>query len=113
MTKSSEEIQKFNKTQLESATLTTQSFVNGLQAIAADTADYSKRSLESGLAFVEKLLALKTPQEAVQLQLEFAKSSYADFVAEATKIRELYSNLAKEAFQPIETTISSLKGVNS
>jgi hypothetical protein len=109
----SEDIQTFNKTQRDSAAVTTQSFVKGLQAIAAETTDYSKKSLEAGSAFVEKLLGLKTPQEAVQLQLEFAKSSYSDFVAEATKIGELYSNLAKDSFKPVATAISRLKGVNS
>jgi hypothetical protein len=47
--------------------------------------------------------------EAVQLQLEFAKSSYSDFVAHATKIGELYSNLAKGAFKPVETAVSRLR----
>jgi hypothetical protein len=103
MENSFEDVQKFNKTHVDSAAVATQSFVEGLQAIAAETTDYSKKSLEAGSAFVAKLLGLKTTQEAVQLQLEFAKSSYTDFVAEATKIRELYCNLAKDAFKPALT----------
>ena len=104
-----EDFQKITKTQLESAALTTQSFVKGLQAIAAEVTDYSKKSMEAGSAFLERLLGVKSLESATQLQSEFAKSSYADFVAQATKIGELYSNLAKEAFKPIET----LQGVNS
>ncbi|TXT42422.1 MAG: phasin family protein, partial [Methylocystaceae bacterium] len=38
--------------------------------------------------------------EAIQLQSDFAKSAYEDFVGEATKIVEMYSSLAKEAFKP-------------
>jgi len=105
--------QKFNKPQLESAALTSQSFVKGLQAIAAETTDYSKKSLESGSAFLEKLFGVKSLEPAIQLQSEYAKTAYADFITQATKIGELYSNLAKEAFKPIITAIPGLQGANS
>lgn len=96
-----EEIQKFSKPQLDTAASATQSLVKGLQAIAAETTDYSKKSLENGSAFLEKLLGVKTLESAIQLHSEYVKASYADFVAQATKVSELYSGLAKEAFKPI------------
>lgn len=101
-----EDIQKFSKTQLDTATVTTQSFVKGLQAIAAETTDYSKKSLETGSAFVEKLLGVKSLESAIQLHTDYAKTAYADFVAQATKLGELYSSLAKDAFKPVETAIA-------
>jgi hypothetical protein len=113
MAKKSEGIQKFSKAQLASAAVTSQSFVKGLQAIAAETTDYSKKSLENGSAFLEKVLGVKSLESAIQLQSEYAKSAYADFVAQATKIGELYSHLAKEAFKPIQSVIPSLGGSNS
>jgi hypothetical protein len=113
MAKKSEGIQKFSKAQLASAAVASQSFVKGLQAIAAETTDYSKKSLENGSAFLEKLLGVKSLESAIQLQSEYAKSAYAGFVAQATKIGELYSHLAKEAFKPIQSVIPSLVGSNS
>jgi hypothetical protein len=112
MANSFEDFQNLSKTQLESAAVTSKSFVKGLQAIAAETTDYSKKSLESGTAFLEKLLGVKSLESAIQLQSEYAKTSYADFVAQATKIGELYSNLAKDTLKSIETAIPGLKGVN-
>ena len=99
-------VQTFSKTQLESAAVTSQSFAKGLQAIAAETTDYSKKSLEGGTAFFEKLLGVKSLQSAIQLQSEYAKAAYAHFIEYVTKIGELYSNLAKESFQPIETVVA-------
>ncbi len=43
---------------------------------------------------------------AIQLQSEYAKAAYAHFVEYVTKISELYSNLAKEALQPLEAVIA-------
>ena len=46
----------------------------------------------------------------IQIQTEYAKSAYADFVAYATKMGELYSDLAKAAFKPAEQVIASMQG---
>ena len=84
----------------EAVTTATASTTKGLQAIAAEITDFSKNSLEKSRAHLEKLVGVKNVNEAVQLQSDFVKSAYEDFVAEATKIGGLYSDLAKEAFTP-------------
>jgi hypothetical protein len=85
---------------LEAVTAATASSTKGLQTIATEMTDYSKKSFEKSRAHFEKLLGVKNINEAIQLQSDFAKSAYEDFVAEATKIGSLYSDLAKEAFTP-------------
>lgn len=99
-----EEIQKFGKQQFEAVTAATTSFSKGLQEIATETTDYSKKAIAANTSVVEKLLGAKNLETAIQIQTEFAKSAYEAFVAEATKIGELYAKLAREAFKPIETT---------
>lgn len=105
-----EDFQKFSKAQFDSAASTSSSFVKGLQTIAAETTDYSKKSLENGSVFFEKLLGVKSLEAAIQLQSEYVKTAYADFVAQATKIGELYSSLIKEAFKPIELAMAKAQG---
>jgi len=39
------------------------------------------------------------------------KSSYEGFVAEATKLGELYTALAKEAYKPFESQLSKVAPV--
>ena len=68
-----------------------------LQAIATETTEYSKKSFEKSRVHFEKLVGVKKIDEAIQLQSDFAKSAYEDFVAEAIKIGEMYSDFAKEA----------------
>jgi hypothetical protein len=110
MTQNFQDIQKFGKEQFETATAATTSFTKSLQEIATETADYSKKSFEKSSALVEKLLGVKSYESAIQLQTEYWKSAYADFVAEATKLSELYSGLAKDAFKPVETVFSKVQG---
>ncbi|HEY4847801.1 MAG TPA: phasin family protein [Methylocella sp.] len=86
------------------------SFTTTLQAIFTEGADYTKKSVESRLALGEKLLGAKSFETVIQIQSEYAKTAYADFVAQATKMGELHSNLAKAAFKPAEQAIAAMQG---
>jgi hypothetical protein len=110
MTQNFQDIPKFSKAQFEAVAAATTNVTKSLQEIATETADYSKKSFEKSAALVEKLLGVKSYESAVQLQTEYWKSAYADFVAEATKLSELYSGLAKEAFKPVESVYSKVQG---
>ncbi|MEA2840039.1 MAG: hypothetical protein QOF41_1369 [Methylobacteriaceae bacterium] len=101
-----EEIQKLSKDHMEATTAAAASVTKGIQAIAAETGEYSKRSLESGSAYLEKLLGARKIEDAVQIQSDFAKTTYEGFVAQATRIGELYANLAREAFRPVESAFA-------
>lgn len=91
--------QELGKEQLESAATAATFLPTSFETIAAEATDYSKKSLENVSAFVEKLLGAKSFESAIHIQSAYAKTSYADFVAYLTKIGELYTKLAKEAFK--------------
>ncbi len=103
-----EAFQKFGKEQFEAASAAMTEVTKGLQAIATEATDFSKKSFEDGSAFVEKLVGVKKMDEAITLQTEFAKSSYEGFVAQATKMGEMYQAVAKEAFKPVEGAIAKM-----
>jgi hypothetical protein len=103
MTKDFDNIQDAGKGQLDD-------FTTILQAIFAEGADYTKKLVETRLALGEKLLGAKSFETVIQIQTEYAKSAYADFVAQATKMGELHSNLAKAAFRPAEQAIAAMQG---
>jgi hypothetical protein len=66
--------------------------------------------MEGRVAVVEKLLGAKSLETVVQIQSDYAKTAYADFVVQATKMGELHSNLAKAAFKPAEQVIAAMQG---
>jgi len=105
-----EDLQKFGKTQYDAMTAATTTVTKGLQEIAAESSEYSKKSIAASSAVMEKLLGAKTVETAIQIQTDFAKSAYEGFVAQATKISELYSKVAKEAFKPVETAMTKAQG---
>jgi hypothetical protein len=105
-----EEIQKLGKENLEAVTAAFGTQQKSVQAIATEVADYSKKALEAGSAAVEKLAGVKTFDKAIEVQTEFAKSAYEGYVAHATKVGELVTEMAKEAFKPLEGVIAKASG---
>ena len=103
-----EEMQKFGKDSMEVAMSSFGLWTKNAQAIAAEVVDYSKKSVEGSTAAWEKLMGAKSVEKAMEVQTEYLKSSYQDFVAEATKLGELYTDLAKEAYKPFESAIAKV-----
>ena len=97
-----EEMQQYGKEQFDAAVASASTFSSGFQAIATAYGDYTKKSFEDTKSFVEKLSGVKSVEKAIEVQTEFAKSAYETFVAESQKIGALYSDLAKQAYKPLE-----------
>jgi hypothetical protein len=108
-----EEIQNMSKTSVEATTTAFQTLSKTAQTITTELADYSKRSFENGTKAMQSLLAVKSPEKAIELQTEYAKTAYEDFTAEVTKLGELYADLAKEVFKPYENLLGKSPFVNS
>jgi len=97
-----EQMQKFGKESMDMAMASLGAWSKNAQAIATEVADYSKKSFEDSAAAWEKLVGAKSLEKAMEVQSEYLKSSYEDFVAKSTKLGELYADLAKEAYKPFE-----------
>ena len=100
-------VQQYGKDHFEAVSAAAAAFTKGWQGIATEATDYSKKSFEKSRLLAEKLAGVTKFDEAVALQTEFAKSSYEDFVAEATKFGELYTALAKDVFKPVEAALKA------
>jgi hypothetical protein len=89
-----EDVQKVGR---ESASRAVQSFgalSRGWETLASETAGYSKQAIEDGAAHVERLLGVESFDNAVAAQTEFATASYEKAVGQATRLGELYLDIA-------------------
>ena len=100
-----DDIQKLGKDNMDVAMKQFGTVSKGWQAIAAEFADYSKKSFEDGSAALEKLFGAKSLDKAIEIQADYAKTAYEGFVAQATKMGELYADLAKETYKPFEAYV--------
>ncbi|PSC03016.1 Phasin [Alsobacter soli] len=105
-----EDFQKLGKDNVDVALKSFGATSKGVQAIATETADYSKKAFESASALAEKLVGAKTLDKAFEIQSDYLKSTYEGFVAYASKVGDLYTNLAKETAKPYEGLFAKATG---
>jgi len=73
-----------------------------IQTIANAYVDYTRKSLQESRSFVEKLMGVRSFDNAIEVQTEFARQALANFVAGSQKICELYGKLATQMVRPWE-----------
>jgi hypothetical protein len=79
------------------------------QAICEEASRYARTVFETSAAAVEKLASAKSIEKVVEIQTACAKQAYEGFVAEATKMSELYADMAKHAYRPFERIVAKAK----
>jgi len=98
-----EDMQTVGKANVDATMKSFEAITKSTQAIVTEIADYSRRSFESGAKAAEKMIGAKSLDKAVEVQSEYAKAAYEGYVSEVTKLGELYSDLAREAFKPYQS----------
>lgn len=111
MLKNMDEMQKLGKDNVEATLKSFGAASRGYQAIVAEVTTFSKKSFEDSTAAMERLLGAKSLEKAIEIQSEYAKTAYEGLVTEATKLGELYAELAKEAYKPFEGYLAKVTPV--
>jgi hypothetical protein len=78
------------------------------QAIADAYSDYTRTSLEHAWTFLGKLAAARSPVEAFELQMEYAKQVCGSLIAESQKIAELHGQLTRQRVMHFEGFVAKL-----
>ncbi|WP_420332606.1 phasin family protein [Roseibium sp.] len=103
-----DDFQKLSKDNMDMAMESFGSMSKGFQAIAAEVADYQKKSFEEGTAAVEKLVASKSLDKAFEAQADYVKTAYEGFVGEMTKLGEMVTDMSKDAYKPYEGVLGKM-----
>ena len=77
----------------------------GFQAIAAEMTDYSKTAFEDASRAFQQLVSAKSAEQAFEIQSQYAKKAYDAYVAQASKLGEMWVDLARETYKPVERAV--------
>src|SRR5262245_9549251 len=97
-----DELQRASKDGFDASVRSFGEMNNGFQDIAATVIDYSKPSFEDGTRAIQQLVGAKSFEQAWEIQSQYAKKAFDAYVAQASKIGEMYVDLARGAYQPVE-----------
>jgi hypothetical protein len=60
---------------------------------------------EDAIQTFEKLVYVKSLDQALEIQSEYARKAYDRWMAEASKFSEMYADMARGAHKPVEQAV--------
>jgi hypothetical protein len=109
MMNSFEDMNKAGKDMMENGMKAASTMATGMQSFVGEATEYSKKSYENGTKAVEQLMAVKSIDKAFEVQADYAKAAYEAFIAQTTKMTEMMTAVAKDAYKPFEAAIAKTK----
>ena len=81
-------------------------YAKGVESVSKSWAAFAQETFEASANVAKAMLGAKTLKEAVDLQTDFAKTTFDKFVAEGTKVSEASIKVTNEALEPINARVN-------
>lgn len=104
--KATQDFQKLGKDNYEAVVKSYGQMNKGFQDIGTSFTDYTKQAFADATATFEKLVGAKSLEHAIEIQSQYAKTAYETWMAEMTKIGEMYASVARDAYKPVEKAVA-------
>ena len=101
MAKGVEDVTSFNQENVEAVMTSGKVFAKATEEASAEIIAFSKKSYQDSMAAAKEISSVKSVSEFFEKQTSFAKSAFENYVAEATKLNDIYAAAAKNAFAPM------------
>ena len=74
----------------------------GFQVLAAEMMEYSKSAFDDAIRTWEQLIGVRSLEQAIQIQSDYAKRVYENHMAEMKKLGEMTVGMVRDASKPVE-----------
>jgi len=99
--KSIDDIASFNKGTVDAFVQSANAASKGLEALGAEVLSYSKQSIEDYMAATKAAMGSRSVQEFLEVNTDYAKTAFDTYVGRFTKLGDMASTTAKDAFEPL------------
>ena len=96
------EYEKAAETGFEAASRSFGEANRGFQALAAEMMNYSKATFDDAVRTWEQLIGVKSLEQAIQIQSDYAKRVYDNHMAELSKLGEMCMSMVRDTSKPVE-----------
>ena len=74
----------------------------GAETLNTELYNYSKNSIEGGIAAAKAVMSSKSAHEAFEVHTDYAKTAFDAYVKEMQKLSEMFVTTSKQSFEPIQ-----------
>ena len=105
--KTYEDLSKFSKDNLDAYVAVATTVAKGAETVSKAWLSFTHETMEASAQVTKSLLSAKTLREAVDVQTDFAKTTFDKLVSEGTKATEITVKVANEAAEPINARLNA------
>jgi hypothetical protein len=103
-----DEFQKVGQKGFDAAVHSYGEWNKALQTLATRITENSKKAFEDTTRTWEQLVGAKSIEQVIEIQSQYAKRSYDNFVAEASRLGEWYVSFVQNAARQFEKPVEQL-----
>jgi phasin family protein len=107
-TKGLEQFSALGKGSVEAYMQAATVFAKTIERVNGEVFNFSKQQMEDGVAAFKAVSGAKSVHEAWEVQTDFAKSALDAYVAQATKLNDLWMDAAKQAAEPFSSRFAEM-----
>jgi hypothetical protein len=104
-----DEFQKIGQKGFDAAVHSYGEWNKALQALATRVTENTKKGFEDATRTWEQLVGAKSIEQVIEIQSQYAKRTYDNFVAEASKLGEWYVSFVQDASKSFEKPFEAAK----
>ena len=105
--KSYDEATALNKESIDAVVQAGEVLTKGAETVGKAYYEITQASAEASVEATKAMMGAKTAKEFVEIQAEFARTSFDNFLSESTRLSEMSMKVANEAFEPLQKQLNT------
>ena len=105
--KSYDEATALNKESIDAVVKAGEVLTKGAETVGKAYYEVTQASAEASVEATKAMMGAKTAKEFLELQAEFARTSFDNFLSESTRLSEVSVKVANEAFEPLQKQLNT------
>ena len=105
--KSYDEATALNKESIDAVVKAGEVLTKGAETFGKAYYEIAQASAEASVEATKAMMGAKTAKELVEIQAEFARTSFDNFLSESTRLSEVSVKVANEAFEPLQKQLNT------
>lgn len=105
VTRMGQQAQERFQTGFEAASRSFGEASEGFQALASEMTEYSRAAFDDAIRTWEQLIGVRSFEQALQIQSDYAKRVYDKHMAELSKLGQMCVGMVSDASKPMEDAL--------
>lgn len=107
MAKGFEDMSAFTQDNLDAVVKSSEIATKAAEGLGHEVSTYTKKAFEDGVAAAQDMASAKNMTELMEKQTAFAQHAFEGFMAQASKMNEIYMSAAKDMAQPLNQRVTA------